>query len=69
MIEDRLLWELIQMNAAHIGTINSELGGILATLKIHTTLIIGQFAALTVIFVTNIIHLRITKKNGNNNKK
>ena len=68
MIEDHLLWELIQKNATHISVINSEMGGILATLKIHTTLIIGQFVALGTIFITNLIHLRLTKKNGNNKK-
>ena len=56
-------------NAKHISTMNREMGGVLAATSLHTKLIIGQFLFLGTIFITNIFHIRITRKNGNNDRK
>ena len=68
MINEEIFWEIIQQNAQHIKVLNSEMGAVIAILSFHTKLILGLFSFLGTIFITNLIHLRLTKKNGNNKK-
>jgi len=68
-MDEATLTKIVLENAKHLLVVNRELGGLLAATSLHTKLIIGQFVFLGTIFLTNLLHLKITRKNGNNERK
>ena len=58
----QIILELVQKNAAHISTLNIEMGGVLATQKIIMWFI-GINVALWVGILVNIIAKKIFKNN------
>ena len=63
-MNEQILWDTVRENAQHIAIMNREMGGVLTQVSFLTKLFIGQFIFLGTIFVTNLLHLGITKKNG-----
>ena len=61
-MDETILAKIVLENAKHIATINGELSGVLNILSLHTKLILGLFGFLGTIFITNLFHIRVTKK-------
>lgn len=67
-----LFWEVVKQNAAHISTLNGEMGAVQAHLESINVLIkwmlgcmSATFFVVLAAFATTLKNLSLTKKNGN----